>query len=453
MALRPWTLLGAATATSTISGDTMKNWRSEYERKKTTAEQAVKVVKSGDRLIFSHACGEPRLLPAELVKRGSELKNVQILHQVPMGQALYCRPEYADSFRHTALFAGPPTREAIWEGRGDYLPRFNCEIPSLFDSLWPVDVAMVTVSPPDRSGFCSLGVSVDWTKKGAESARVLIAEVNKNMPRTHGDSFIHVSRIDHIVETDQPIHALNQRRMSEVEERIGRHVAELIEDEACLQLGIGGIPDAVLANLGGFKDLGIHSEMIADGVMHLVEKGVVTGTKKTLHKGKIVVTFLMGSREFYDWLDDNPMIEIHTVDYVNNPAVIARNRRMISINSALEVDLLGQVCADTMGPRQFSGVGGQVDFVRGAKASAGGKAIIALPSTAKETSRIVAMLKPGAAVTTSRNDVDYVATDCGIASLAGKTVRERMKAIIQVAHPKFREGLARQAFEIYHVNM
>lgn len=432
----------------------MKTWQRDYRQKLTTAAEAVKVVKSGDRIVFSHACGEPRILPSELLKRSEELRDVQILHQVPMGEALYCRPEYARSFRHIALFAGGPTREAIWEGRGDYLPRFNVEIPSLFESKWPVDIAMVTVSPPDRHGFCSLGISVDWTKKGVECARVVIAEANKNMPRVHGDSFIHVSQFDHIVEVDVPLYELNKKKITEVEERIGRNIAELIEDECCLQLGIGGIPDAVLANLTGFRDLGIHSEMIADGVMTLVEKGVITGAKKTIHKGKIVVTFLMGSRDFYDWLDDNPMIETHTVDYVNDPTVIARNKKMVSINSALEVDLLGQVCADTLGPQQFSGVGGQVDFVRGAKSSEGGKAIIALPSTAREKiSRIVPLFKPGAAVTTSRNDIDYVVTDYGIAALAGKTVRDRMKAMINIAHPEFREELTRKAFEIYHVRI
>ena len=431
----------------------MKNWKSEYERKKTTAEEAVKAVKSGNRIILSHACGEPRTLPIELVKRAGELRDVQIVHQVAMGEALYCRPEFAQSFRHIALFAGAPTRQAIWEGRGDYIPRFNVEIPSLFDSQWPPDIAMVTVSPPDKNGFCSLGISVDWTKKGFETAKIKIAEVNPNMPRLHGDSFVHVSEIDHIVEVDLPLYELNKKKMTEVEEKIGRNVAQLIDDECCLQLGIGGIPDAVLANLGNFKNLGVHSEMIADGVMDLAEKGVITGAKKTLHKGKIVITFLMGSRNFYTWLDDNPMIEIHTVDYTNDPAVIARNKKMIYINSALEVDLLGQVGADTLGPQQFSGVGGQVDFVRGARMSEGGKAIIALPSTAKESSRIVPALKTGAAVTTSRNDVDYVATEFGIAGLGGLTVRERMKALIRIAHPKFQEELAKKAFEIYNVKI
>jgi len=387
------------------------------------------------------------------VKRAGELRDVQIVHQVAMGEALYCRPEYAQSFRHVSLFAGAPTRKAIWEGRGDYIPRFNFEIPSLFDSQWPVDVAMVTVSPPDKNGFCSLGISVDWTKKGFETAKIRIAEVNRNMPRLHGDSFVHVSQIDHVVEVDLPLHELDKKKMTEVEEKIGRNVAQLIDDECCLQLGIGGIPDAVLANLGNFKDLGVHSEMIADGVMDLAEKGVITGAKKTFHKGKIVITFLMGTRNFYEWLDDNPMIEIHPVEYTNDPAVIARNRKMISINSALEVDLMGQVCADTLGPQQFSGVGGQVDFVRGARMSEGGKAIIALSSTAKEFSRIVPVFKTGAAVTTSRNDVDYVVTEFGIAALGGLTVRERMKALIRIAHPKFQEDLAKKAFEIYNVRV
>ncbi|MDH4267154.1 MAG: 4-hydroxybutyrate CoA-transferase [Deltaproteobacteria bacterium] len=432
----------------------MRNWRSAYENKKTTAREAVKVVKSSDRIVFSHACGEPRTLPGELVKRAKELRNVEIVHMVSMGEALYCRPEYAKSFRHVSLFAGSPTREAIWDNRGDYIPRHNSQIPSLLGTDIPVDVAMVSVSCPDHNGFCSLGVSVDYTKKSMECARVVIAEVNRRMPRTHGDSFIHISEIDSLVEVDLPVYELEKRETTAVEEKIGKSVAELIEDESCLQLGIGGIPDAVLENLASFKDLGIHSEMVADGVKNLVEKGVITGSKKTLHKGKIIITFLMGSSEFYEWVNDNPVIEMHTVDYTNNPFIIAQNKKMIAINSALEVDLLGQVCADTLGAKQFSGVGGQVDFVRGAKMSEGGKAIIALPSTAKgEISRIVPVFKEGAAVTTSRNDVDYVVTEFGIAALAGKTVRERMKALINIAQPKFRAELEKQAYEIYHVKL
>jgi len=423
----------------------------QYKKKVRTAQDAVKIVKSGNRVVFSHACGEPRLLPGALVKRAKQLQDVEIVHMVPMGEALYCRPEYAKSFRHVALFSGAPTREAIWDNRGDYIPYVFSEIPFLFNSTLPVDVAMVSVSPPDNNGFCSLGVSVDYTKSAVESAKTVIAEVNKTMPRTHGDSFIHVSDIDYFVEVDVPIAELKSVELTEVEKNIGKHVAELIDDGCCLQLGIGGIPDAVLFYLTDFKDLGIHSEMISDGVKNLVEKGVITGRRKTLHKGKIIVNFLMGTRGFYNWADDNPNIEMRTVDYTNNPYIIAQNKKMIAINSALEVDLLGQICADTLGAKQFSGVGGQLDFVRGARLSEGGKAIIALPSSAKGASRIVSTLKTGAAVTTSRNDVDYVVTDFGIASLKGKTVRERMRSLINIAAPEAREELTKKAFEIYHV--
>lgn len=423
-----------------------------FKERVCSAQEAVEKVRSGDRIVFSHACGEPRMLPKALMDRVGELRDVEIVHMVPMGEALYCHHEYASSFRHVALFSGGPTREAIWENRADYIPYVFSEIPHLFETTLPVDVAMVTVSPPDANGFCSLGVSVDYTKKAVEKAKTVIAEVNKTMPRTHGDSFVHASDIDYFVEVDLPIAELPGAELTEVEINIGKNVARLIDDGCCLQLGIGGIPDAVLRNLTEFKDLGIHSEMISDGVQHLVEKGVITGRKKSLHKGKVVVNFLMGSRSFYEWVNDNPMIEMRTVDYTNNPYVIAQNKRMIAINSALEVDLLGQVCADTMGPRQFSGVGGQLDFVRGARMSEGGKAVIALPSSAKgRVSRIVPTLKPGAAVTTSRNDVDYVVTDYGVAALKGRTVRDRMKALIGIAHPDFREELTRQAFETYHI--
>jgi 4-hydroxybutyrate CoA-transferase len=431
----------------------MGNWKDIYKERLTTVEEAVKVVKSGDWIVFSHACGEPRRLPGELVKRADELRNVRIMHLVPMGEAHYCRPEYALSFRHVAFFAGGPTREAIWDNRADYIPCLFNQVPSLFRKIVPVDIAMITVSPPDASGFCSLGVSVDYTKRAVECAKVIIAEVNPTMPRTHGDSFVHVSDIHYMIEVDQPIYELKKTGLTDVEIRIGKYIAGYIEDGCCLQLGIGGIPNAVLANLNNFKELGIHSEMISDGVKDLVEKGVITGKMKTLHKDKIVVCFLMGSRDFYKWVDDNPMIEMQPVNYTNDPYVIAQNRNMVSVNSALEVDLLGQVCAETIGPRHFSGVGGQVDFVRGARLSEGGKAFIALPSSAQggEISRIVPTLKEGAAVTTSRNTVDYIVTDYGVAPLRGKTVRERMKSLINVAHPKFREELEKEAFEIYHV--
>ncbi|MGA2106758.1 MAG: acetyl-CoA hydrolase/transferase C-terminal domain-containing protein [Syntrophorhabdales bacterium] len=425
-----------------------------YTGRFCSPEEAAAKVKSGDRIVFAHACGEPRLLPGALTKRADKLKGVEIVHMVPMGEALYCQPQYATSFRHVALFSGGPTRDAIWEERADYIPCSFSDIPSLFDTVLPVDVAMVTVSPPDPNGYCSLGVSVDYTKHAVSRAKTVIAEVNATMPRTHGDSFVHMSEIDFFVDVDIPIHELKSPETTDVEANIGRHAAELVEDGCCLQLGIGGIPDAVLKNLTAFKDLGIHSEMVSDGVHHLVDKGVITGRMKNVHRGKVVVAFIMGSRAFYDWVDNNPLIEMRTVDYTNNPYLIAQNKKMLAINSALEVDLLGQVCADTLGPRQFSGVGGQLDFLRGARMSEDGKAIIALPSTAKaNVSRIVPTLKAGAAVTASRNDVDYVVTEYGIASLKGKTVRARMKALIDIAHPRFREELTRKAHEVYHLKL
>ncbi len=420
---------------------------------RTTAAEAVKAVKSGDTIIISHACGEPRVLPGELAKRAGELRDVRTACVLVLGDAPYCRPEYAGSFRHISLFCGSKVRTAVNEGCADFMPCFFSQVPSLLGSALPVDVAMVSVSPPDRQGFCSLGVSVDYAKRAVERARTVIAEINPTMPYIHGDCMVHLSEIDYPVEVDQPIFELPASTPTEAEQRAGEHVADLIEDGDCLQVGIGAMPEVVCSRLTGRRDLGVHSEMISDGVMDLVERGAITGARKTLHPGKIIATFIMGSRKLYDWLDDNPLVEMHTVDYTNNAAVIAQNRQMVSINAALEVDLLGQVCADTLGPRQYSGVGGQVDFVRGARLSDGGKAVIVLTSTAcqGQVSRIVPMLKPGAAVTTSRNDVDYVVTEYGAAKLHGKTVRERMQALIEIAHPRFREDLARQAWEIYRL--
>ncbi len=426
-------------------------WQEHIQQHTIGPEQAASLVNSGNTVVLSHACGEPKRLPGALVEQANRLQDVKIVHMVAMGPALYCQKGLEDHFRHIALFAGGSTREAIREGRADYLPCFFSQIPSLFDTVLPIDVAMITVSPPDTSGYCSLGVSVDYTRKAVQTARLVIAEVNPNMPRTHGESFVHSSEIDYFVNVDEPLYELKPPQISDVENAIGRHVAELIDDEACLQLGIGGIPDAVLANLGDFKNLGIHSEMISNGVKDLVEKGVVTCSKKTLHPGKIVVAFMMGTQSFYQWTNDNPMIEMHPVDYVNDPFVIGGNDHMVSINSAIEVDLLGQVCADTMGTQQFSGVGGQVDFVRGARLSVGGKAVIALPSTAKngEISRIAPFIKQGAAVTTSRNEVDYIVTEYGIAALRGATTRQRAQALINIAHPRFREELSSNARELY----
>lgn len=427
-----------------------KGWKLHFEKNTVSAEYAVQQVKSNDLIVFSHACGEPRLLPGALVDRAAELRDVKIVHMVPMGEAKYCMPEFADSFRHISLFSGGPTRQAIAEKRADYVPCFFSRIPDMVRS-WIIDFAMITVSPPDTHGYCTLGVSVDYTQASAQHAHKVIAEVNPTMPRTLGNSFIHISDIDLFVPVDKPIYELTDGPLNEVEMMIGKHVASLLEDGCCLQLGIGGIPNAVLRNLGSYRNLGIHSEMISNSVMDLVESGVITGSKKSIHKGKIIVTFMMGSRQFYDWVDDNPVIEMHPADYTNNPFIIGQNLKMISINSALEVDLMGQVAADTMGPHQYSGVGGQVDFMRGASLSPGGKSIIALPSTAKggNLSRIVVGLRAGTSVTTSRNDVDYVVTEYGVAALRGKSVQERIDALIAVAHPDFQENLKAESAVLY----
>lgn len=412
------------------------------------ATEAVRAIECGQRVVISHACGEPQTLVEAMVARGSELQAVEIVHMVAMGKAAYCRPEMAGHFRHNSLFVGGTTRQAVNEGRADFTPVFFCEIPSLFrDGYLPVDVALVQVSPPDQNGFCSLGISVDYTLQALRSARLVIAQVNRFMPRTLGDSFVHVSELDILVPWDEPLIELPKPQIGEVEERIGRNVAQLVPDGATLQLGIGAIPDAVLGFLTEKNDLGIHSEMFSDGVVELYEAGVINNKAKTLHPGKMVATFLMGTRSLYDFVHDNPIVEMHSVDYTNNPYIIGQNDRLISINSALQVDLYGQVCADTIGYRQFSAVGGQVDFVRGARLSQGGKSIIAVPSTASggKLSRIAVHLEEGAAVTTSRNDVDYIVTEYGIAGLRGKTIRQRANALIEIAHPQFREKLKVEA--------
>ncbi|MCX7983186.1 MAG: 4-hydroxybutyrate CoA-transferase [Syntrophales bacterium] len=420
------------------------DWRRYYQDRIVSAEEAVKVIRSGDRVVVGHACGEPQLLTEAMVNRAKELENVEVVHMVAMGKALYCMPGMEGHFRHNALFVGSSTREAVREGRADYTPCFFSEIPRLFtEHILPVDVALIQVSPPDKFGFCSLGVSVDYTKAAASCAKKVLAEVNPHMPFTLGDSFIHVTEIDYFTPSNEPIIELPRPEVGEVEEAIGQHISKLVEDGATLQLGIGAIPDAVLICLRDKVNLGIHSEMISDGVMELIEAGVVNGKKKTLHPGKVVITFLMGTKKLYEFVDRNPMIEMHPVDYTNDPFVIGQNEKMVAINSALQVDLMGQVCADTIGTQQFSGVGGQVDFVRGASRSRGGKSIIALPSTAAggTVSRIVAKLSTGAAVTTSRNDVHFVVTEYGIADLRGKTLRQRAEAIISIAHPDFRVDL------------
>jgi len=418
------------------------DWRAQYRERLTTAQEAVKLIGPRGRVALGHAAGEPAALVAAMVANRAAYAGLEIVHMVSLGRAAYAQGGMEGSFRHNALFVGPRTREAVREGRADFTPCFFHEIPELFSTALPLDAALVQVSPPDRHGFCSLGVSVDYTKAAVEGAKLVIAQVNPRMPRTMGGSFVHVSRLDRIVEASEELPELPRSALGDVEMAIGERCAALVRDGDCLQLGIGAIPDAVLASLKGKRDLGIHSEMISDGVVDLVEAGVVTCSRKSLHPGKIVATFLMGTRRLYDFVDDNPLVELYPVDYVNDPAVIMRNDNLVSINSCVQVDLAGQVASETVGPAQISAVGGQVDFVRGAAMSRGGRSIIAMSATAKGgISKIVARLDEGAAVTTSRNDVDYVVTEHGVARLKGLTLRQRARALIGIAAPEARPAL------------
>jgi len=422
------------------------DWRQAYKERLATADEAVGRIRPGDRVVVGHAVGEPSYLVDAMVRNRESYSGVEIVHMVPMGSAAYAQAGMEPYFRHNALFVGVKTREAVNSGRGDFTPCFFYEVPSLFDGPLPIDVALVQVSPPDEHGYCSLGVSVDYTKRAAERAKTVIAQVNRRMPRTMGGGFVHFSRFDCIVEHDSPIIELSPPPIGQVERSIGENCARLVRDGDTLQLGIGAIPDAVLMFLKDKKDLGIHSEMISDGVVDLVESGVVTGARKTLHPGRIVVSFLMGTRRLYDFVDDNPAVEMYPVDYVNDPTVIMRNDNMVSINSCVQVDLMGQIASETLGPTQISAVGGQVDFVRGATMSKGGRSIIAMPSTAGKgtISRIVPILDEGTAVTTTRNDVDYVVTEYGIAHLRGLTLRQRARSLIGIAHPDFRPALIKR---------
>jgi len=421
------------------------NWAEGYRRRVTSAADAVKAIRSRDHVWVHPGCSNPEELVRAMVGRAEELEGVEVSHLLTFGCADYVDPRYSRSFRHRALFIGGNVRQAVNEGRADFVPAHLSEIPRLIDSgALPVDVALVHVSPPDEHGFCSYGVGVECTKAAAEKARTVIALVNRRMPRSLGDSFIHASRLAHVVEVDRPVLELaDAGRVGETAKAIGAHVAELIVDGATLQMGIGEIPDGVLLNLGGKRDLGIHTEMFSDGVVELFEKGVITGAAKTVHRGKIVASFVLGSRKTFDFLDNNPFVEFHPSDYVNDPFVVARNDKMVAINSALSVDLTGQVCADSIGRDVYSGFGGQLDFIRGAARSKGGIPVIALPSTAKggRVSRIVDTLADGSGVVTTRADVHYVVTEHGVAALFGKSLRERAKALIAVAAPDFRRDL------------
>ncbi|MCC7352387.1 MAG: acetyl-CoA hydrolase/transferase family protein [Anaerolineae bacterium] len=428
----------------------MNGWIHQYQRKITTAEEAVKAIQSGQRVFLTGNCSVPQRVLAALVARAPELHDVEIAQVLTVGPADYVQPGMEEHLRVNTLFISDNVRQAVNEGRADYTPCFLSEIPHLWrNGHLPPDVALIHVSPPDEHGFCSFGIEVGVTKPAAQAARVVIAEVNDQMPRTLGDSFIHVSKITHILPVSYKLPELPMGQVTDLNRRIGQNVAELIEDGSTLQMGIGGIPDGVLLFLKDKRDLGIHTELFSDGVVELVEMGIVNNERKTLHPGKIICGFLLGTQRLYDFVDNNPVVEMHPTDYVNDPYLIAQNEKMIAINSAIEIDLTGQVCADSIGPRFYSGVGGQVDFVRGAARSKGGKPIIALPSTAKDDtiSRIVPTLKPGAGVVTSRNDVHYVVTEYGVAYLHGKTIRQRVQALVNIAHPKFREELLRFANE------
>jgi acyl-CoA hydrolase len=412
-----------------------------------SAEEAVSVIKSGSRVFVHSVAAAPRRLIEAMTARAPELRVVEIVSLHTEGPAPYAAPELAKSFRVNALFVGANVRRAVEEGRADYLPVFLSEVPSLFRTgILPLDVALIHVSPPDPHGFCSLGVSVDVTRAAVQTARTVIAQVNPRMPRSHGDGLIHIDQLDAMVETDEPIYESPPAVLSDQERAIGRHCAELVDDGATLQIGIGAIPQATLAALGDHHRLGIHTEMISDGIVDLVEKGVVTGEAKRVHPGKVVGGFALGSKRLYDFLHDNPLVAMLDMAYVNDTAVIRRNPKVTAINSAIEVDITGQVCADSIGDRQYSGVGGQMDFIRGAALSEGGKPIIALPSmTSSGESRVVSVLKPAAGVVTTRAHVHFVVTEHGIADLFGKNLRQRAQALIAIAHPKHRDALAAEA--------
>lgn len=427
------------------------SWKEHYQSHLMTAEEAVGHIKSGDRLVMAHACGEPSYLVDAMVANAAAYQNVEIVHMVAMGKGEYCKPEYAGNFRHNAIFVGGSSREAVADGRADFTPSFFFEVPRLFRTTMPVDVAMVMVTPPDENGMCSLGVSVDYTQEAVKQAGTVIAQVNPQMPWTGPESLVSVTDLDCIVEHEAPLIELAPPRIGDIERAIGENCASLIPDGATLQLGIGAIPDAVLLFLKGKKDLGIHSEMFSDGVVELAEAGVITNSRKTLHPGKFIVAFLMGTRRLYDFVDHNPDVELRPVDYVNNPFIIAQNDNLISINSCVQVDLMGQVASESIGPKQISGVGGQVDFVRGASASKGGVSIMAMPATVKgKISKIVPLLDEGAAITTSRNDVDYIVTEYGVAHLKGETLRRRARNLIEIAHPDFRDELKAEYEKRFH---
>jgi acetyl-CoA hydrolase len=437
----------------------MADYNKLYQSRVITAEEAARQIKSGDRVFLTGNCSVPQKVLRALVDYAPNLHDVEICQALSIGPADYVKPEMQGHLQVNTMFVSANVRKAVHEGRADFTPVLLSEFTLLFkNKLLPLDVALIHVSPPDEHGFCSLGIEVGLTKSPAESAKIIIAEVNQQMPRTLGDSFIHLSRLNYLVPVDYELPELlmSEGGPDETVDRIAQHIAELIPDGATMQMGIGAIPDAVLNYLKDKKDLGIHTELFSDGVIELVEMGVLTGARKSIHPRKMIAGFILGSQTLYKWVDDNPLIELHPTEYVNDPFVIAQNERQVAVNSALEIDLTGQVCADSIGPKIYSGVGGQLDFIYGASRSKGGVPIIALPSTTtlrdgRVISRIVHMLNRGAGVVTSRNHIHYVVTEYGVADLYGKSIRSRAQQLISIAHPEFREELTRQAKELHYI--
>ena len=417
--------------------------------KSVSAEEAVKVIKSNDRVYIQAAAAAPQQLINSMSARHEELRNVEVCHLHTEGEAPYANPELKNSFHVNSFFIGKNVRHTLKAGNGSYTPVFLSELPTLFRrNIVDVDVALIHVSVPDKHGYCSLGVSVEATLAAIENANFVIAQVNKNMPRTFGAGIIHVSEINAFVDCNDKLPGHEIAPPSEIENKIGNHVANLIEDRSTLQMGIGSIPNAVLSRLGNHKDLGLHTEMFSDGVIDLILKDVINGNYKKVNRGRALATFLIGSQRLYDYVDDNPFIEMRASNYTNDVGVISQNPKMVAINSAIEVDVTGQVCADSIGKNMYSGVGGQMDFIRGASLSEGGKAIIALPSiTNKGISRIVPFLKQGAGVVTTRAHVQYIVTEYGVANLYGKTIKQRIKELVNIAHPNFRESIEKSYFE------
>ncbi|MCI6820027.1 MAG: 4-hydroxybutyrate CoA-transferase [Clostridiales bacterium] len=433
------------------------DWKEYYSSRLTTAEEAVKLIKSNDKVVLAHDVGEPPVLVDAMVANHAAYKNVEISHMFTLGKGEYCKPEYKENFHPNLWFLSGQTRKCVEEGYGDFTPLFFHEVPGLMrDGTIQVDVAMIMVTPPDKHGYVSTGVSGDYTVQAVKSAKTVIAQINKNVPFTFGDAVFHISEIDAFVEADTPLPELPEAKIGPAEEAIGKYCAELVNDGDTLQLGIGAIPDAVCHQLVNKKHLGIHSEMLGDGQVVLYEAGAIDNSQKGIDVGKFVFNFVMGSKKTYDFLDKNTACLLKAVDYVNHPMIIAKNPNMVSINGGIGVDFYGQVAADTIGYRQFSAVGGQVDFIRGAAMGKNGRAIIAMPSVAKKkdgsmVSKITPLLSEGQVVTTSRHDTDYVVTEYGIAKLKGKTVKDRARALINIAHPDFRDGLKDEFEKMFKV--